>query len=220
LRRRSRHNFNHRKITLNNSPIAEWGIATRPRPGESSSGDRHLVLELPDSLLMAVVDGAGHGPEAAEAAELAIQCLASNASSDMSLYNLINHCHKRLRGTRGGVISLGLINAKVHSLSWLGVGNVEGAVFRAVSGKTGPARLLLRTGVVGMWLPSLKPHTLALAPGDTVVFVTGGVDNRFFMEELPPMNDSQALADRIVHNYGRQTDDALALVVRYKGARI
>jgi phosphoserine phosphatase RsbX len=98
----------------------------------------------------------------------------------------------------------------------MGVGNVEGAVFRAVSGKTGPARLLLRSGVVGMWLPVLKPYTLSLAPGDTVIFVTDGIDNRF-MEELPPMNDSQALADRIVDNYGRQTDDALALVVRYKG---
>jgi phosphoserine phosphatase RsbX len=205
-------------MTLSNS-IAECGIATRPRPGESNSGDRHLVMELSGNLLMAVVDGAGHGPEAAEAAELAVQCLASNASTDMSLYNLINHCHKRLRGTRGGVISLGLIKAQEHSLSWLGVGNVEGAVFRAVSGKTGPARLLLRSGVVGMWLPSLKSHTLSLAPGDTVVFVTDGVDNRF-IEELPPMNDSQALAERIVHNYGRQTDDALALVVRYKGARI
>jgi negative regulator of sigma-B (phosphoserine phosphatase) len=203
-------------MTPTDSLIAEWGIATRTLPGESDSGDRHLVVELPGALLMAVVDGAGNGPAAAEAAELAVQALAGSTSSDISLFNLINRCHKQLRGTRGGVISLGLIKARENSLTWLGVGNVEGAVFRAISGKTGPARLLLRSGVVGMWLPPLKPYTLAIAPGDTVVFVTDGVDNRF-MEELPPMNDSQALAEKIVHNYGRQTDDALALVVRYKG---
>src|SRR5687767_8571367 len=108
-RRRIRPNFDDRKMTQSKSTIAEWGVATRPLPGESSSGDRHLVMDLSDRLLIAVVDGAGHGPEAAEAAELAIKCLASNVSSDTSLYNLINHCHKQLRGTRGGVMSLGLI---------------------------------------------------------------------------------------------------------------
>src|SRR5688572_24161191 len=91
-RRRIRPNFDDRKMTHNHSSIAEWGIATRPCPGESSSGDRHLVLDLSDHLLMAVVDGAGHGPEAAEAAELAVQTLTS-ASPSESLYDLMNRCH-------------------------------------------------------------------------------------------------------------------------------
>lgn len=196
------------------TPIAQWGFATRKRPGESDSGDRHLVMEPPGGLLMAVVDGAGHGPEAATAAELAVQTLAKAAASGIPLVDLVRLCHDRLRGTRGGVMSLGLIQAQDNSLEWLGIGNVEGAVFKAVSGKIGPARLLLRNGVVGMWLPPLKPYTLSLASGDMVILVTDGIDIRF-MEQLPPTNDPQILAESIVSNFGRQDDDALALVVRY-----
>jgi serine phosphatase RsbU (regulator of sigma subunit) len=204
-------------MTRNIPSIAQWGIATRTCPGEEVSGDRYLALELPGSLLMAVVDGAGHGPEAAHAAELAVQTL-SKAGPAMPVVDLINLCHERLRGTRGGVISLGRIEDRDHSLHWLGVGNVEGAMFRAISAKTAPSRLQLRSGVVGMWLPVLKAQTLNLAPGDTVVLVSDGVDSRFFLEELPPMDDSQALAEKILRDYARTNDDAMVLVVRYTGA--
>jgi negative regulator of sigma-B (phosphoserine phosphatase) len=206
-------------MTLQKASIAQWGFASRPRPGEEISGDRHLVLELPGSLLMAVVDGAGHGPEAAAATDAAVQTL-SKAPPSMPVADLMNLCHARMRGTRGGVISLGRIEAQDHSLHWVGVGNVEGAVFRAISAKTAPSRLQLRNGVVGMWLPVLKPATLSLAPGDTVVFTTDGIDSRFFANELPPMDDSQELAEKILRQHSRTDDDALALVVRYTGASL
>lgn len=183
------------------------------RKGESESGDRHLLMELPDGLLFAVVDGAGHGPEAAAAADLAVRTLGK-ATAGANLVDLLTECHEQLRGTRGGVISLGMIRAADRSLSWLGVGNVEGTVFSASREK--PARLLLRSGVVGMWLPVLKPYTLGLAPGDYVVFTTDGVDNRVTYE-LQAGGDPQALAERILRDYGLHSDDALALVVRYTG---
>lgn len=198
-----------------NSSIAHWGIAGRTRGGESASGDRCLVMERQGGLLLAVVDGAGHGPDAAAAAELAIETLR-RAPSSVQPADLITQCHEQLRGTRGGVLSLGLIMPRDNSLSWVGVGNVEAAVFSAT--RENPARLLLRNGVVGMWLPPLRAYTLELAPGDTVIFATDGVDNRFTDELQPAGADPQALAEGILREYGRQNDDALALVLRYTGA--
>lgn len=197
------------------SSIARWGIAARARSGESDSGDHCLVAERPDGLLLAVVDGAGHGPEAAAAARIAVETLR-RAPSGAQPADLVAHCHEQLRGTRGGVLSLGLIRPRDNSLSWLGVGNVEAAVFSAT--REHPARLLLRNGVVGMWLPPLKAYTLELAPGDTVIFATDGVDNRFTDEMEPAGKDPQALAESILRDYGRQNDDALTLVLRYTGA--
>lgn len=196
------------------SSIARWGIATRVRSGESDSGDHCLVLERPDGLLLAVMDGAGHGPEAAAAARTAIETLRRASSAQP--VDLVTQCHEQLRGTRGGVLSLGLIRPRDNSLSWLGVGNVEAAVFSAT--RENAARLLLRNGVVGMWLPPLKAYTLELAPGDTVIFATDGVDNRFTDELEPAGKDPQALAESILRDYGRRSDDALALVLRYTGA--
>jgi hypothetical protein len=200
-------------MAQSDSSIARWGIATRPRKGETDSGDLHLVAELRGGLLMGVVDGAGHGPDAAAAARLAIRTL-SGAPAGIALTDLVNDCHEQLRGSRGGVMSLGLIREQDRGLSWLGIGNVTGVLYS--DSREAPARLLLRSGVVGMWLPALKPHTLELVCGDTVIFSTDGIDTRF-IDELGVLGDPQALADRILRDYGNPNDDALVLVLRYTG---
>ncbi len=53
--------------------VMEWGVAALSRGGETVSGDQYLVVPIADGVLMAVVDGVGHGLEAALAAELNIQ---------------------------------------------------------------------------------------------------------------------------------------------------
>ena len=50
---------------------AEWASAFISLPGESQCGDRHFVADVPEGTLLAVVDGIGHGDEAAFAAERA-----------------------------------------------------------------------------------------------------------------------------------------------------
>ena len=55
--------------------LIEWGVATLALPGEAQSGDRHLVKPVGSTVLVAVVDGLGHGAEAAPQ-QLADQILA------------------------------------------------------------------------------------------------------------------------------------------------
>src|SRR5690606_27727635 len=47
----------------------------RPARGEQVAGDAALVRELGPSTLLAVIDGLGHGPPAAEAAARAVEVL-------------------------------------------------------------------------------------------------------------------------------------------------
>ncbi len=61
------------------SPVLEWGVAGQPFAGQAVSGDRHLVEPVPNGVLVAVVDGLGHGEEAAQAAQLAIATLQAYA---------------------------------------------------------------------------------------------------------------------------------------------
>ena len=56
------------ELTAGRLPFLEWGAAGRPMPGEMVSGDQYVVWPLPDGVLLAVVDGLGHGPAAAAAA--------------------------------------------------------------------------------------------------------------------------------------------------------
>src|SRR5207247_350114 len=48
--------------------LIEWGVASLAMPGEAESGDRHLVKSVGTGVLVAVVDGLGHGAGAASAA--------------------------------------------------------------------------------------------------------------------------------------------------------
>src|SRR5579859_6540967 len=108
--------------------LITWAIAARPFPGQSASGDHYVVGQIPNGVLVAVIDGLGHGPEAAAIARTAGQVFEEYASEAPA--PLLNRCHKRLLGQRGAAISLAVFNGQENTLTWLGVGNVEGALFR------------------------------------------------------------------------------------------
>ncbi len=50
-------------------PLVEYAVAKFVLPGQCESGDHHLVCCNPSGILIAAIDGIGHGEEAAYAAE-------------------------------------------------------------------------------------------------------------------------------------------------------
>ncbi|HXJ07717.1 MAG TPA: SpoIIE family protein phosphatase [Candidatus Acidoferrum sp.] len=186
-------------------------------PGQSASGDRHLVCCGGDGILIAAIDGLGHGEEAAIAAEAAISIL--KASRYEPVISLLERCHEGLRSTRGVVLSLASIDPKHGMMTWIGVGNVQGVLMRA-GAKKGRAEevLLLRGGVVGSQLPALQAAVLPIAKGDTLVFVTDGIRSEF-VDGLSALESPQRAADKILKQHGSGNDDALVLVLRLTGVR-
>src|SRR6266851_1958424 len=59
--------------------LIEWAVAEVARAGQTESGDRYLVTTTPDGALVAVVDGLGHGADAADAAKVAVRSLERHA---------------------------------------------------------------------------------------------------------------------------------------------
>src|SRR5438034_497107 len=55
--------------------LLDWAMASAPLPGGEELGDVCLVRELPGAAVVAVVDGLGHGHEAARAARQALELL-------------------------------------------------------------------------------------------------------------------------------------------------
>ena len=196
-------------------PMVEYGVAQFVSPGQGESGDQHLVRCSDNGVLIAAIDGIGHGEEAAEAAKAAASTLMAGA--DAPLISLVEWCHEKLRTTRGVVMSLASIDTSHGLMTWLGVGNVQGVLMRADT-KEGNAleTLLLRGGVVGSQLPPLQATVLQIKRGDTVYFVTDGVHNRF-AQSLTALENPQRAADRILVQFRNGNDDALVLVARLMG---
>lgn len=199
-----------------NFSTLDWAVASAALAGETESGDKHCVIARTNETLIGVVDGIGHGDEAACAAEIALSVLSG--SSNGHLISLMQLCHERLRGTRGVVMSLASIDRVQNLLTWLGVGNVQGVLLRGLpSGSVSRENLLLRGGVVGAQLPSLQASVLPVGPDSTIVLATDGIHHQF-ADNLYAAESAQKLADRIMTKYRRGNDDALVLVVRVSGS--
>jgi hypothetical protein len=195
--------------------LIEWSVVTRSFDGRNESGDQYLVESFSTGVLVMVADGLGHGPTAAIAGKAAVAAITGHASETVAA--LLRRCHEGLRRTRGAVVSLASFDAHAGTMTWLGIGNVKGVLLRA-GGRADRARerLLLRGGVVGYQLPTLRPATLSVAPGDTLIFATDGLRS-IFADELV-LGEPQQMADHIFDQYRRGTDDAMILVARYLGS--
>jgi len=197
--------------------LIEWGVASLALPGEAQSGDLHLVKQVATGALVAVVDGLGHGAEAATAARAAVAALERHATE--SPVPLVERCHRALQGTRGVVMNVAVFGRSDRSMTWLGVGNVEGLLlYGDGAARSGSPRagLVTRGGIVGSELPRLHPVVLPVASGDTLIFATDGI-REGFADGLSPEASPQQLADQILARHGKGTDDALVLVARYLG---
>lgn len=191
----------------------EWGVASRALHGQPESGDLHFIEAFSGGVLIAAIDGLGHGPEAALASRIAAATLHDHLGEPVTI--LMERCHAALQRSRGVVLSVATVEARGRELTWLGVGNVDGTLYRA---NAVPPResLAHRGGVVGYQIPPLRQATLPLAPGDTLVFTTDGIDGAFSMES-PIGWQPQEAADHILCRYGKDTDDALVLIARVIG---
>jgi hypothetical protein len=196
-------------------PMIDCGIANFVLPGQHESGDRDLVVCSQDRILIAAIDGLGHGEDAASAAKAAKSILQARAGDP--IVSLVQQCDAKLRRTRGVVLSLAAIDTSRGVMTWLGVGNVRAVLMRACAGgRDKRETLLLRGGVVGSQLPPLRASVLPIARGDTLYFVTDGVRSEF-AETLTALENPQRAADRILAHFQNGTDDALVLVTRLTG---
>lgn len=193
----------------------EWSVASRAHPGQVVSGDLHAVVPCNSGVLLAVVDGLGHGDEATAAARIAVAVLEQHAGEPV--VNLVQHCHRSLQRTRGVVMTVAAVNTRDDTVTVLGIGNVETVLQRA-NRLARPAResVLLRGGVVGYNLPALQASVLPIARGDVVVFGTDGV-REDFSELIDPAESPQHLVEKIMARKFRGTDDGLVLACKYLG---
>ena len=192
----------------------EFGIASSVAPGQRVSGDLEVVhyYDRGGGVLIAAIDGIGHGEEAAATARLAADTILRQPQEKLGA--LLARCHAALRGTRGVVLSIASIDLRQATMSWLGVGNVSGIVLHASTQGIRREELLLRPGVLGYGdLPALLPSAIPLRPRDMLIFATDGI-SRYYSEGLASGASAQPLADYIIAHHSQRNDDALVVVAR------
>ncbi len=184
------------------------GQAGRAYPGESVSGDSWAVDWDNGLCRIAVIDGLGHGPPAAEAARAAREALAEFPG--LPPIEALQVCHRALAGSRGAAIWIARIDPGAAQLTYAGVGNVEARLWQ----ENQERRLVSYRGIVGALMPKLKYFECTLGQDWLLLIHTDGVSARFELAALPELSsrNPHTIAEALVHQKGRQTDDATVVV--------
>jgi phosphoserine phosphatase RsbX len=189
--------------------------AAMTKEGEAVSGDCACVGRSDAGVLIGVVDGLGHGPDAGEAARRAAVVLEDPATG-MRVADVLQRCHAALQGTRGAVISLAAFPAGATDMEWLAVGNIEGVLVRARPGRLRREMIVQRPGIVGHHMPPLRSATHPVRLGDTLVFATDGV-RREVVQAVSQRGPArlEGGAAELLEEFATRSDDALLLTARY-----
>ena len=198
--------------------MSEWptsldrGVAGAPHAGEQRSGDLAVFVPTAAGALVGLIDGLGHGPEAADAAERCADVVRQHAEAEAQA--LLQACHEALVQTRGVVMTVAWFDLERARLSWAGVGNVDARLVRQ-----GPELredvALVFGGVLGYRMPNVRPASMPLTRGDLLVMITDGIESAI-SPGLAGGGAAQTMADRIFAMHGKGGDDALVVAVRYR----
>lgn len=197
-----------------------WSVIRLPMPGEDICGDRFIVKQINNSVLVGVLDGLGHGGEAAFAGKKAISVLQDQPSFKR-LDKLFDAVHDALITTRGVVMSLGVFDLDRNELTWLGVGNIKGVLLQNIEGdQYNHVHMTQWGGVLGYRLPDIvfkKIHTYELHKGDKLIFATDGIEDNF-INGVYPFSQPNHIVNLVSKKYFLKTDDALILAAQFEGS--
>lgn len=183
----------------------EIGAVQRPIRNEKVCGDAFVVLRNHE-ITIALADGLGHGPKAAEAAIAFCEYVEAHASR--SLEEILIGATADLSDTRGAAAALVRIGSQHRELSFAGIGNIE---LQAVSKI--PIRPACTPGIVGRPLRKVLKFDYELSPGDLLAIYSDGISSRFRLDSYRHL-DAQGTAEAILADHGKQHDDATCVVVR------
>lgn len=177
-----------------------------PCEGEDRCGDALALSTAPGVRTIAIVDGLGHGPDAADAADAAIGVF--RRSPGRPLHEHLAAMHRTLRQTRGAAVAMARISG--DRLEFCGVGNISGLIL--TPGHSRP--LLSMPGVVGFTLPDIHVRSVALTGHHLVVLHTDGISTGWRgPAPLGPVPVPALLAADLAHHHRNPRDDATVIAL-------
>lgn len=205
--------------------------ASSPENPESDGTHEFIEIGENDCALLGVVDGVGHGPEAASIANRVLNCL--RAHSELDLVSLVQECHRAVAHSRGAVIGLALLCLPKFQIQFVGVGDVTMRIVTqdASQGHGGthptcepasPSEVAVRAfvnnnGTLGYRIPErLRTSSCGFAAGDVLLLSSDGIGQDFGRTQFEQVDalEAETIAASVVSTFGSARDDATLVVAR------
>ena len=197
--------------TRRNGQLNVAGLAV-PYPGERHCGDAWAYAGNQDRTVALLVDGLGHGWEAAEAAQEAVAAFRKRSQSPPG--EILNYIHDGLKKTRGAVAAIVEIHPPKGSLVYAGVGNISAVILNRGTSRN----LVSHNGTLGVAVPRVQEFKSEWPADGALVLHSDGVHSRW---DLSPSSYPGLLARHpaliggaLLRDFRRQRDDASVVVIK------
>ncbi len=186
------------------------GAVCVPLRGEEESGDGWAIENVAGRTVALLVDGLGHGPQAAIAARAAMAVFRDNSAVAPEI--MMCTMHDALHSTRGAAVSMMVADPVRRTVRFCGVGNVEGRVVTPDGGR----HLLPQSGIVGHTMPKMQAVELPWPIDARLVLHSDGLSSRWNPADYPGLlaRHPAVLAGVLFRDFARARDDATVLVIR------
>ena len=189
-----------------------WQVAglAIPYPGESLCGDACLVVPGPRRLTLAVIDGVGHGEEAANASARAATVVED--MRDASPTATLGVIHERLRSSRGAVAGIAVVDLDQRLVRYAGVGNITGVLL----GDQDPRHLVSVAGTLGHRTAPITESAYPFPAGSRLVMHSDGLSTHFAGAPFAGGTDRHPLIQVAlrIHDRRRLRDDLSIVMIR------
>lgn len=178
--------------------------------GEDVAGDAWTSMhEGSDQTTVVVVDGLGHGPAAATAANAAI--VSSRGRAGREIHEMMNDAHGALRATRGAAMAVARVHPSRGLVEFVGVGNIAGVVIDDLQRRT-----VSHGGIVGHEMRKVQTFTYPWSPSSMLIMHSDGIGTAWNLDNYPGLSHRapEMIAAAIFRDYARGNDDATVVVAK------
>lgn len=188
----------------------ELGAVCLPMKGEDVAGDGWLLRDAGDYRTVLVIDGLGHGPNAARAARAGIEAFARHPAATPGA--LMQICHTALASTRGAAGAAARVNAAKKHGSFAGVGNIACRIEW-----TGERRQLVsHSGTLGHVMRRVQEFEFDFPTGALLILHSDGLGTHWVSTDYPGLAAKHAglIAGVLYRDHDRGRDDITVVVLK------
>jgi anti-sigma regulatory factor (Ser/Thr protein kinase) len=181
-----------------------------PFPGERFCGDAWTFHQTPDKTKVLLVDGLGHGWEAAEAAQEAMASFRKNV--ELAPGEILRCIHDALKKTRGAVASVAEIRTNERALTYAGVGNISAVVLSGGASRS----LVAHNGTLGVATSRIQEFHMEWPADAILVLHSDGLQSRWDLSAYAGLmvRHPAVIGGALLRDFRRQRDDASVVVVK------
>jgi len=185
------------------------GIAI-PYPGERFCGDAWTYHQTTERTLILLVDGLGHGPYAAEAADEAVETFHKWAERPPN--EILSRIHDSSKKTRGAVAAVAEIRPQEKSLTYEAVGNIAASIVT----NQGSRSLVSHSGTLGVASPRIQEFKERWGSDSILIMHSDGLQTRWDLSSYSGLvsRHPALIGAALFRDFRRQRDDASVVVVK------